>query len=219
MIRICLFTCISVVFFSCKPQKKIDLAKLTLHEPIDEIINYKDKLTAGVETMEYPFCLMLEVMESDTYLFDGISLKGQDIFFQVYSKKLQTDSISKYGGAHYSIEYFTKPDQLKRILNEYEADSLIYGYRIAFDTTALNEEIYKKLKVRYGEGLKNPNTDNGMYWNVKEENKYVFYAPDYKRLIVLNNSRLSKNCYWDNKNGTIDFGGCDTEKYLESLTK
>ena len=99
------------------------------------------------------------------------------------------------------------------------ADNKIYGIRIEMKNQSLKSKILKKIELKYGKGTKNPNTDNGLYWNVKKENKYIFFAPDYERLIILNNTNLSKTCYWDTFNGLIDFGGCDNEKYTDELTK
>lgn len=204
---------------SCNGQKKMDLLKLNLNEPTEKVINYNDDLLIGVETIEYPFCLLLEVENSGKYSFEGIDLKGQKIIFQINAEKLKTDSISRFGGAHIDLKPIKNENELKSILRKFNAENKIYGVRIEMKTPSLKSEILKKIELKYGKGIKNPNTDKGLYWNMKKENKYIFFAPDYDRLIILNNVNLSKTCYWDIFNGLIDFGGCDNEKYTQELMK
>lgn len=205
--------------FSCKSQEKIDLATLNLNEPIEKISSFDDVLLIGVETVEYPFSLLLEVEKSKKYSFDGIDLEGQRIIFQIESEKLKTDSITRLGGGHIDLKQAKNINELNEALKNYDAESKIYGVRIELKTPELQTNILKKLEAKYGKGTKNPNTDNGLYWNIKAQNKFVFYAPDYRRLIILNNTDLSKSCYWDIMNGLIDFGGCDNEKYMADLVK
>jgi hypothetical protein len=204
---------------ACNGQEKIDLSKLSLNEPIESFIDFKDKNALEVNTVEYAFCFLIEGKDSGQFTFDGIDLKGQKVYFQVNSERLKTDSITKFGGGHFAMQGFKDKTELSKILKEYKADDVIYGFRIEMKTPNLKKEILKKLEIRYGKGTKNPNTDHGLYWNVRKENKYIFFAPDYDRLIVLNKSNLSKNCYWDTMNGLIDFGGCDQEAYTKDLTK
>ena len=219
MKKILLLLAILPFMISCNGQEKIDLSKSTLNEPIEKIINYDDKLLIGIETVEYPFSLLIENEESKNYTFDGIDLKGEKIIFQINSEKLKTDSISRFGGAHIDLIPLKNKNELKSSLNNFMADNKIYGIRIEMKNQSLKSKILKKIELKYGKGTKNPNTDNGLYWNVKKENKYIFFAPDYERLIILNNTNLSKTCYWDTFNGLIDFGGCDNEKYTDELTK
>lgn len=207
------------IITSCQGQEKIDLSKLNLNESIEDMIDFKDKNALEVNTVEYPFCLFIEIENSGKFIFDGIDLKGQKIFFQINSERLKTDSITKFGGGHFDMQGFKDKTELAKVLKEYKADPIIYGFRIEMKTSILKKEILKKLEIRYGKGTKNPNTDKGLYWNVKKENKYVFYAPDYDRLIILNSSNLSKTCYWDSMNGLINFGGCDNEAYTKESTK
>lgn len=204
---------------SCNEQEKIDLLKLKLNEPIQNVISFNYSLLGGVETVEYPFCLLVEVKNSEKYSFEGIDLKGQKIIFQINSEKLKTDSISRFGGAHIDLKSIKNEKELKSILQNFNAENKIYGARIEMKTPSLKSEILKKIELKFGKGTKNPNTDKGLYWNVKKENKYIFFAPDYNRLIILNNTNLSKTCYWDTFNGLIDFGGCDNEKYTQELMK
>ncbi|MFI0430161.1 hypothetical protein [Mariniflexile sp. HMF6888] len=204
---------------SCNGKEKVDLSKLNLNEPIEKVINFNNDLLVGVETVEYPFCLLLEVKNSEKYSFEDIDLKGQKIIFQINSEKLKTDSIARFGGGHIDLIPIKNENELKNNLKIFNAENKIYGIRIEMKTPSLKSGILKKIELKYGKGSKNPNTDNGLYWNVKKENKYIFFAPDYDRLIVLNNTNLSKTCYWDTFNGLIDFGECDSEKYTQELVK
>lgn len=219
MKKLLLLFAILPLMISCNGQKKMDLLKLNLNEPTEKVINYNDDLLIGVETVEYPFCLLLEVENSEKYSFEGIDLKGQKIIFQINAEKLKTDSISRFGGAHIDLKPIKNENELKSTLRNFDAENKIYGVRIEMRTPSLKSEILKKIELKYGKGTKNPNTDNGLYWNVKRENKYIFFAPDYDRLIILNNTNLSKTCYLDTFNGLIDFGGCDNEKYIQELVK
>lgn len=207
----------SLLMISCHGQEKIDLSKLNLNEPIENVIDFKDKNALEINTVEYPFCFLIE--GEGNFTFDGIELKGQKVFFQINSERLKTDSITKFGGGHFDMQGFKDKAELVKILKDYKADPVIYGFRMEMKTPTLQKEILKKLEGKYGKGHKNPNTDHGLYWNLKKEEKFVFYAPDYDRLIVLNNSNLSKKCYWDSMNGLIDFGGCDNEVYTKDLMK
>lgn len=207
------------LMMACKNQVKIDLAKSKLDEPIGTIVNYDDDLFIGVQTAEYPFSLLLEADKSKKYSFDGIDLEGQQVIFQIGSEKLKTDSITRFGGGHLDVQPVKNENDLNEALKSYGAENKVYGVRIEMTTDALKLEILKKIEAKYGKGSKNPNTDNGLYWNIKKEHKYIFYAPDYNRLIILNNTNLSKTCYWDTMNGMVDFGGCDNEKYMAELVK
>lgn len=202
---------------SCDEKHKIDLSKLNLNEPIENVINFNDNILIGVETIEYPLCLLIEVKKSERYNFEGINLKDQKIIFQINSERLKTDSITGFGGAHIDLEQIKNENDLKTSIRNFKAENKIYGVRIEMKTTSLKAEILKKIQLKYGMGTKNPNTDNGLYWNVRKENKFIFFAPDYDRLIILNNSNLSKSCYWDTFNGLIDFGNCDNQKYTQEL--
>ncbi|HWW40799.1 hypothetical protein [Pedobacter sp.] len=203
---------------SCKNEKKIDLSKLSLNEPIESLINYNDKKNIGTDNIEYPFALLLETKDSTKYTFDGMELK-EGVMFQIHAK-IKIDSNST--GGQFSIQDFKDKPQLEKILKAYSAEPNIYGYRIKLKTDQSKKEIKDRLVKLYGEGTKNPNSkDNdyvgGLYWNLKKENKYIFFAPAYDRLIVLNSTKLSKTCYWDLANGTIDLGGCDPQKYQKEL--
>ncbi|MEJ5146851.1 hypothetical protein [Sphingobacterium sp. MYb388] len=207
------------VLVSCKDRDKIDLSQLHLNESIESLIDFAEPKIIGVETVEYPFCLMIEINDGANYTFDGLDLTGQKVFFQIDSELLKTDSLTKQGGGHIDVRSFKDKNELAEILKNYQAANTIYGMRIEMKTEDLKKQILAKLESRYGKGTKNPNTDNGLYWNVAKEQKYIFFAPDYDRLIVLNSTDLSKTCYWDIMNGTIDFGGCDQEAYTKELLK
>jgi hypothetical protein len=207
------------LIISCKGQDKTDLSKLNLNELIENVIDFNDEALIGIETVEYPFCLLLEIGNSEKYNFDGINLEGQNVIFQISSEKLKTDSITRFGGGHVDLQPLKNVKELKETLKKQNAENKIYGVRIEMKTQSLKTEILKKLQSKYGNGIKNPNTDNGLYWCIKNEHKFIFYAPDYERLIILNNINLSKTCYWDTVNGLIDFGGCDNEKYTQELLK
>jgi len=207
------------VILACEKQKSIDLAKLNLNEAIESVINFKDTLVIGVETVEYPFCLLLEADHADTYTFDGIPLGGRRVIFQIEAEKLKTDSITRLGGGHIDLHPVKTLTDLQNSLKEQNAANKIYGFRIEMKTGSLQLQILKKLQTKYGKGLKNPNTAHGLYWNIRKEHKLIFYAPEYDRLIVLNSTNLSKTCYWDFANGLINLGGCDSEKYNKELTK
>lgn len=219
MKKLLLLIAILELMISCNGQEKIDISTLKLNEPIESLINFDDTKTIGIETVEYPFSLLVEVENSKKYTFEGIDLSNQKIIFQINSEKLKTDSITRFGGGHLDLQPFKNQNELSKILKDYKAEDIIYGVRIGIGTPKLKTEILKKLQSKYGKGTKNPNTDNGLYWNLKNENKFIFYVPDYGRLIILNNTNLSKTCYWDTFNGLIDFGGCNNKKYTEELTK
>ena len=126
---------------SCKGQEKIDLSALKLTEKIESVLDFDDEKTIGVETMEYPFCFILEIEKSKKYTFEGIDLSNQKILFQINSERLKTDSITRFGGAYYSIKSFTDKKELNKILIEYKADNQIYGFRISLDSPKLKKEI------------------------------------------------------------------------------
>lgn len=212
--------CLLALLISCKKQEKVeivDLMKLKLNEKIENIIDFNDSIYIGVETLEYPFCLLAEIDNSTKYTFDGIDLKKQTVYFQINSDLLKTDSITKSGGGHIDFVPLKKKEQLTALFKKYKADDYLYGFRIEMKTSEFKNEILKKLENKYGKGTKNPNTDNGLYWNLKKQRIYIFYSPDYDRVTILNNTKLSKTCYWDTFNGLIDFGGCSNENYFKEL--
>ncbi|SKB84136.1 hypothetical protein SAMN05660841_02629 [Sphingobacterium nematocida] len=205
---------------SCEKPEKVDLSTFKLNESIYGLYNATDTALIGVETIEYPYDLILEIKNPGKYSYEGIDLGQNRVLFLINSESLKTDSITRFGGAHYDMSVIAsdrKPLQEK--LMSYRADTTIYGVRIEMESEELQSTLLSKLETKYGKGTKNPNTDNGLYWNIKADNKFIFFAPDYHRLIILNNTHLSKTCYWDSFNGMIDMGGCDQEKYLQSLVR
>lgn len=159
---------------SCKNQNRIDLSQLQLNETVESLINFDDAKTIGVETVEYPFCLMIEISDGANYTFDGIDLTGQKVFFQINSELLKTDSLTQQGGGHIDVQSFKDKNELADILQKYQAANTVYGTRIEMKTESLKKQILAKLESKYGKGTQNPNTDNGIYWNVKKEHKYIF---------------------------------------------
>ncbi len=214
-----IYITICISFIACKSKPPVDLAKLVLNEKIEQVINFADTNYMGVETMELPVAMMLETQGSNSYTFNGIILENARIMFQVKSDKIRTDSAFHNGWATVSSVRLKSQDSLKNYLKYYGADSLIYGFRLHLPTDDLKARIKSELIKLYGVGTKNPNTDNGLYWHLIKDNKFVLFAPDYNRLIIINNTNISKTCYWDNMNGTIDFGGCDKDEYLRTLLK
>lgn len=209
----------SLFIISCEGQDKKDLSQFQLKETIESFVDFNDAKTIGVETVEYPYCLLLEIRDGKNYTYDGIDLTGQKVFFQIDSELLKTDSLTKQGGGHIDVESFKDNTALSAILKKYKAANTIYGVRIEMKTGNLKKQLLAKLESKYGKGTKNTNTDNGLYWTVKEGQRFIFFAPDYDRLIILNNTSLSKTCYWDAMNGAIDFGGCNMDSYTKELLK
>jgi hypothetical protein len=218
-IQLIKLTTIVVLGISCKSKPPVDLAKLALTEKIENVINFSDTNYIGIETMELPVAMMLETEGSNSFTFNGIALENARIMFQVKSDKIRKDSTIHSGGAYFSSVRLKNQDSLKKYLKEYEADSTVYGFRLRLTTDELKTKIKNELIKLYGAGTKNPNTDNGLYWHLKKENKFVLFAPDYDRLIIINNTNISKACYWDNMNGLIDFGGCDKDLYDRTLLR
>lgn len=203
-----------LTIFSCKKQEKTDLSKLNLNEPIEALIGYQDKKSIGTDNVEYPYALLLEAGDTTRFTFEGIEL-NDEVIFQIPAK-IEIDSNAT--GGHYESQNYENKVQLDSILNHYHAENKIYGYKIPIKSDQIKNDIKNALTKKYGPGVKNPNTDHGLYWNVKKENKYIFFAPDYDKLIVLNSTDLSKTCYWDSMNGMIDLGNCNKEQYVQELT-
>lgn len=206
---------ITMAFYACKKKEKVELNNLKLNESIDAIVGYEDAKDIGTDNIEYPFALLLEAEDSTKFTFEGIDIKDK-IIFQIPAK-IDNSAAQQEGGGHFEIQDFTNKAELDKILKKYHAENHIYGFRLAIKDKEVQNKIKEALIKKYGAGIKNPNTDNGLYWNLKNEHRYVFFAPDYNRLIVLNNTNLSKTCYWDFMNGNIDFGNCDKVAYFKDL--
>jgi hypothetical protein len=203
---------------SCQ-NPKTDLSKLPLTQKAEHVIHFSGNNKLGVERVCIPLDVVIETRKSDCYIFGNVELKEATINFQIRSNKFRTDTSLRNQYAQYDVTPFSNTEELNAMLLPFQSDGIIYGYQIEINTPALKVNLLNELIKLYGKGIKNPNTDNGLYWVIPKENKYIFFAADYDRLIVLNNTHLSKTCYWDNMNGTIDFGGCDKDAYLQGLMK
>lgn len=204
--------------FSCKEKLRVDLAKLTFTEKASDIINYNDKYAGGVNTVNAPFSFALQAVRSSSFAFNGLKIDSADIIFQLRSDKIRTDTSLYQGGAIVNQEHINDRTELKNVIAKFQSDSVIYAYRLGLKTKQVQSAILKELIKLYGPGIKNPNTDNGFYWDVKSLHRFVFYAPDYRWLIVADNTHLYKNCFWDSATGNIDFGGCDIKQYQKFLS-
>lgn len=204
---------------SCNGQQKTDLAKLHLNEPVENLISETSRKSIGKDNIEYPFAILVE--DTDTTKFTFSSIPVNRVYF-LLAAKVDNDSVSKFGGGHFEGRVFNTKQQLINNLNELKKQKInneIFGFRAEVKDPKSKIAIQKLLTKMYGNGTKNPNTDNGFYWNVKKENRYVFFAPDYDRLIILDTKNLSKTCYWDSQNGMIDFGAgdCQVETYFKEI--
>jgi hypothetical protein len=219
MIKHLLILLFPVLLFSCKEQAKprIDLAKLTFKETARMLVNYDNKVRAGVNTAETLAAIIVSVKSSGSYAFNGIPLDSTEVMFQLNSPTFRNDTVLHDGSAQVISTPVKNDRVLDSVIRSYKADSVIYGYRIGIKTAALKARILKELTKLYGTGTKNPNIDNGLYWNLKNQQRLILYAPDYQRLVVLNTTNLSKTCYNDNITGTLDFGGCNIKQYVEEL--
>ncbi|MFD2324560.1 hypothetical protein [Mucilaginibacter galii] len=161
--------------------------------------------------------IVVEVRPSSTYSFNGIPLDSTEVIFQLNSPTFRKDTSMHNGVGQYVGTRVKSNQALDSVINSYKADSAIYGYRIGIKTAQMQARMLKELIKLYGPGTKNPNTDHGLYWNLKNKQRLILYAPDYDRIIVLNTNNLSKTCYQDNMNGVIDLGGCNIDQYFDEL--
>jgi hypothetical protein len=203
---------------SCQ-NPKTDLAKLPLTQKAENVIHFSGNNKLGVERVCIPLDVVIETRKSDGYSFGNVHLKEATITFQIRSNKFRTDTSLRNQYAQYDVTPFKNAEELNALLLPFQSDGIIYGFQIEINTPALKVSLLNELIKLYSKGTRNPNTDNGLYWVIPNESKYIFFAVDYDRLIILNNTQLSKTYYWDNMNGTIDFGGCDKEAYLQGLMK
>lgn len=215
MKKILLILAILPFMISCNGQGKTDLLKLNLNEPVETLISENEKTNKfiGTESVEYPFAIL--VGDADAKKFSVSDIPIKKVYF-LLSSKINNHNINSEG------QIFKTKKQLINNLNELKKkkiDNKIFGFRAVISDEKSKSEIKKILIAKYGKGTKNPNNENGLYWNVQSENKYIFFAPDYDRLIILNSSNLSKTCYWDNMNGMIKFGNsdCETETYFKEM--
>ena len=200
---------------SCNGQEKMDLLELNLNEPVETLISENENTNKfiGTESVEYPFAILVEDADANKFSISKIPVKK--VYFLLHSK-INYHNINSEG------QFFKTQKQLINSLNELkkkDIDNKIFGFRAVISDEKNKIEIKKILIAKYGKGTKNPNIENGLYWNIKSENKYIFFAPDYDRLIILNNTNMSKTCYWDNMNGMIKLGNtdCETETYFKEM--
>lgn len=200
---------------ACNGQVKMDLLKLNLNEPVETLIseNENTKKFIGTESVEYPFAIL--VGDADTNKFFVSEIPVEKVYFLLHSK-INFHNINSEGQI-----FKTKKQLIENLyeLKKKNIDHKIFGFRAVISDEKNKIEIKKLLIEKYGKGTKNPNNENGLYWNLKSENKYIFFAPDYDRLIILNNTNMSKTCYWDNTNGMIKLGStdCETETYFKKM--
>ena len=202
-------------FMACNGQEKMDLLKLNLDEPVETLISENESTNKfiGTESVEYPFAIL--VGDADANKFSVSDIPVKKVYF-LLSSKINNHNINSEG------QIFKTKKQLINNLNELKKkniDNRIFGFRAVITDEKSKSEIKKLLIVKYGKGTENPNNENGLFWNIKPENKYIFFAPDYDRLIILNNTNMSKTCYWDNMNGMIKLGNadCETETYFKEM--
>ncbi len=209
----------SAVLVSCSqaPKKRIDLARLNLNEKVKTLFNYTDAITGGIDMVETPSAVIFEVDNSSTYSFNGIPLDTTLVTFQLNSAHFRADTTYHDGMGHFEIIKVKTVSGVNKVIDHYKADSVIYGFRVRIKSKQMKARILQELTKLYGKGTKNPNTDHGQYWNLKAQNRLILYAPDYDNFVVLNSTNLSKTCYQDGMNGTLDFGGCNIDQYFDEL--
>lgn len=208
-----------MLLLSCKEKERVDLAKLTFTEKAESIINFEDKYAGGINTVDAPLCFALQATRSSSFSFNGLKIDSANIIFQLRSDKIRKDTTIYQSGGSVDQEHVQNPAGLNKVLRRFQADSVIYAYRVGIRTKELQLAILKELVKLYGPGTKNAGTDHGLYWNLKSLHRFVFFAPDYRRLIVVDNTHLSKTCFWDSATGDIDFGGCDMAQYKANILK
>lgn len=202
-------------FTACSGQAKLDLLKLNLNEPVETLISENESVNKfiGTESVEYPFSILVGDADANKFSVSGVPVKK--VYFLLSSK-------SNHHHINSEGQIFKTKKELVNNLNELSKkgiDNKIFGFRAVISDEKGKNDIKKLLIARYGEGTKNPNNEHGLYWHIEAEHKYIFFAPDYDRLIILNNTHMSKSCYWDNMNGMIKLGNsdCDTETYFKEM--
>lgn len=217
--RIAITLLSAILLGSCKPESRIDLSTLHLNEQVKDLVRWKSKgITVGMSTVEVPDAMILTNAVTDSYSFNNIPLDSATVIFKLtspaYRKKIQ--ALMHGGGGHMEMERVSNADELSAMLKKEQADGTINGCLIEM-TDAQLPVIRNTLTGLYGQGIKNPNTTNGLYWKLDKENKLILLAPDYHFLILLNTTGISKTCYWDAMNGMLDLGGCNSEEYMKHL--
>lgn len=205
----------------CSKAEQTDLAQLKLNEPVEYLLSETSRKSIGADSVEYPFAILAEDTDSTKFVFSGIPV---DKVYFLLSAKVNNDSVMKNGGGYFEGTFFKTRKQLEnnlKILKKQNVSTDIFGFRAEIKGKKNQNEVKQLLTKKYGNGTKNLNTDNGLYWNVRNENRYIFFAPDYDRLIVVNSKDISKTCYWDIQNGIINIGTgkCDSDKYFKEMGK
>jgi hypothetical protein len=213
------FALLCLLLFSCKEKPRVDLGKLTFTEKAENVISYDDQYFGGVNTIDAPLAFGLQASKSSSFAFNGLNIDSAYITFLLRSDKIRKDTSLYQGGATADQGAVTNRADLRKLLKKFQADSVIYGYRLGIKTEALQSAILKGLSKLYGPGTKTPDTDHGLYWYLKAQHRLVFYAPDYRDLLVVDNTHLSKNCFWDRSTGNVDLGGCNMVQYKSNLLK
>lgn len=203
----------------CSHTEQTDLSTLKLNEPVENLMSETSLKSIGTDSVEYPFALLAEDTDSTKFVFSTIPV---DKVYFLLSAKVNNDSVMKNGGGRFDGTFFKTKKQLDnnlKILKKQNVSSEIFGFRAEIRGKKNQNEIKQLLIKMYGNGTKNPNTDHGLYWNIMNEDKYIFFAPDYDRLIILKSKNLSKTCYWDIQNGIINIGteNCDSDKYFTGM--
>ncbi|SDD98010.1 hypothetical protein SAMN05216464_103229 [Mucilaginibacter pineti] len=210
---------LATLLLSCKDKPRVDLAKLTFTEKAESVINFDDRYAGGINTVDAPLSFALQASRSSSFSFNGMNIDSANIIFQMRSDKIRKDTSLYQSGGTADQDHVANSAELHKVLQKFRADSVIYAYRVGIKTKELQSAILKELIKLYGPGIKNPGTDNGLYWNMKSQHRFAFYAPDYRWLIVVDNTHLSKTCFWDAATGNIDFGDCDMAQYKTNLFK
>ncbi len=206
-------------FIYCSKAEQIDLAKLKLNESLETLLNDTSLKSIGTDSVEYPFAILAEDTDSTRFVFSTVPV--HKVYFLLPSK-VNNDHVMKNGGGHFEAAMFKTKKQLQnnlKLLKEKNIPSEIFGFRAEILGQKNQDEVKQLLTKKYGKGTQNPNTDHGLYWNIRNENKYIFFAPDYDRLIILNSKNLSKTCYWDIMNGIINMGEgqCNSDQYFKEM--
>jgi hypothetical protein len=208
-----------VCLFSCNKRPRLDLANLSLREKAKDLIDYGDRYFGGINSMEAPKAFALQSSGSNSFTFNGKPIDSVGVIFLLMSDRIRKDTTLDQGVAIVNQDPVKDMSDLKLVLAKFKADSSIYGYRLTLRTKSSQTIIAKELTTLYGGGTQIPKVDNSFYWNLEDLHRYVFYSPVYRELIVVDNTHLSKNCFWDPSFGTIDLGGCDIDQYKAELLK
>jgi hypothetical protein len=212
-------TLISSLFFGCQEKPTVDLAKLNLTEKATTLINYEDGYKGGVNTMDAARAFALQASHSRSFSFNGQPLDTVGIVFLMRSDQIRKDTSLYQDGATINQDPVNSEADLQRVIRKFQAAGHIFGYQLKITKEAQQDLVLKELIKLYGRATKNPNTDKGLYWNLKSKQKLVLFNPEYQNLLIINYSGLSHSCFADFSTGLIDMGGCDFKQYAAELSK